>query len=150
MKVDTEKQKMKLSYTVFYIFSILTFSFIFRMVLSRDAPVVKIPNQGSIMGYFIKMFRTQTIVGYLGIPYANPPIGDKRFAPPNIIPNPPSWDGIRNGTIAQMQCWSDVRKPMKVHDEIFFKILGIDTKATNNSQFSEDCLYLNIFIPDGK
>lgn len=120
------------------------------MVLCRDAPIVKIPNQGSIMGQFLKMFRTQTIVGYLGIPYANPPIGEFRFAPPSVKPNLPSWDGTRNGTIPQMQCWSDVRRPMKVHDEILFKILGIDMKVTNNSQFSEDCLYLNIYIPDGK
>ncbi|XP_055308759.1 neuroligin-3 isoform X2 [Sitodiplosis mosellana] len=93
------------------------------------------------------MFRTQTIVGYLGIPYAQPPLEDRRFAPPSQDPLP-SWPGIRNGSIPPMQCWSDFRKPIKNHDEIFFKILGIDPRLSNITQFSEDCLFLNIFLPD--
>lgn len=120
----------------------------FRTTLSRDAPIVTIPVQGQIMGFYSKMFRTQTIVGYLGIPYAQPPIDDRRFAPPS--PDLPSWQGIRNGNIPSMQCWSDFRKPIKNHDEIFFKILGIDPRMSNISKFSEDCLYLNVFLPDGK
>lgn len=58
--------------------------------------------------------------------------------------------GIRNGSIPAMQCWSDIHKPVKNHDEIFYKILGIDPRLMNISQFSEDCLYLNIYLPDGE
>lgn len=140
---------MQLLYPFDYCFTILICFCVCRIALSRDAPVVNIPDQGQIMGFFIKMFRTQTIVGYLGIPYAHPPIDDRRFAPP-FVDTLPSWQGIRSGANAPMQCWSDVRKPIKNHDEIFFKILGIDPKNSNASQFSEDCLYLNIFVPDGK
>lgn len=136
-------------YCVYLRFVIFLFLLVFRTTLCRDAPVVQIPGQGQIMGFFSKMFRTQTIIGYLGIPYAQPPIDHLRFAPPSVDVLP-SWQGIRNGKNPPMQCWSDVRKPIKNHDEIFFKILGIDPKLSNNSQFSEDCLYLNIFVPEGK
>lgn len=129
--------------------TVFLFMHMLRTTLCRDAPIINIPVQGQIMGFYSKMFRTQTIVGYLGIPYAQPPIEDRRFAPPSQDPLP-SWQGIRNGTIPPMQCWSDFRKPLRIHDEIFFKILGFDPRLSNTSQFSEDCLYLNIFLPDGK
>lgn len=129
-------------------FFILTFVCIIRTVLSRDAPIVSIPGQGQISGFFIKMFRTQTIVGYLGIPYAEPPVEERRFMPPS---GPfPSWQGVRDGSIQPAQCWSDFRKPNKVHDELFYKLLGIDPKVPDETQYSEDCLYLNIYIPDGE
>lgn len=122
---------------------------IIRTVLSRDSPTVHIPDQGQIMGVFLKMFRVQSIVAYLGIPYAQSPIEERRFAPPVVDPLP-SWEGIRNASQLASSCWSDNRQPMKIHDEIFYKILGIDPKKSDSSQFSEDCLYLNIYIPDGK
>lgn len=122
---------------------------IIRTVLSRDSPTVHIPDQGQIMGIFLKMFRVQSIVAYLGIPYAQPPIEERRFAPPVVDPLP-SWEGMRNASQLASPCWSDNRQSMKNHDEIFYKILGIDPKQSDSSQFSEDCLYLNIYIPDGK
>lgn len=132
------------------VLTIIVFNCVFLMVLCRDAPIVQIPDQGQVMGFFLKMFRTQTIVGYMGIPYAQPPIEDRRFSPP-IVDTLPTWDGVRNGSQMQMQCWSDVRKPIKNHDEIFLKILGIETKSDDTeSPFSEDCLYLNLYVPDGK
>lgn len=131
------------------VFTLLVFSSALLTVLCRDAPTIQIPDQGQIIGHFLNMFRTQKIIGYSGIPYAHPPIDERRFAPP-VVETLPSWQGIRNGSQAQLQCWSDLRKPIKNHDEIFFKVLDIDPKAVESSQFSEDCLYLNIFVPDGK
>lgn len=119
-----------------------------QTVLSRDAPVVSIPDQGQISGFYIKMFRTQTIVGFLGIPFAQPPTQDRRFMPP--LGPFPAWEGIRDGSKAPMQCWTDSRRPTKAHDDFFSKIIGIDQKATDDSPFSEDCLYLNIYGPNGK
>lgn len=134
---------------LFLLQSIITIFTLFRLVISRDAPIVNIPDQGQISGFFLKMFRTQSIVAYYGIPYAQPPTDDRRFAPP-FVDTLPTWQGIRNGANSSLQCWSDIRRPIKSHDEIFLKILGIDSKQSNVSQFSEDCLYLNIFVPDGK
>lgn len=118
----------------------------FRMAFTRDAPVITIPDQGQLSGFFIKMFRTQTIIGYLGVPYASAPIEERRFMPPFPAE---TWEGIRNGTVFQKSCWSVFRMPMRFHDEIFSKMLGINPKTSNISHFSEDCLYLNIFAPDG-
>lgn len=127
--------------------SFVTFIYLcsLRMVFSRDAPVITI-DQGQISGFFIKMFRTQTIVGYLGIPYALPPVGERRFQPPAP---PEAWQGVRDGSVAQKSCWSVSRMPMKFHDEVYYKILGFDPKSVNKSEFSEDCLFLNIYVPAG-
>lgn len=119
------------------------------MVAGRDPPVVQIPDQGEIMGYFMTMFRTQKIIAYLGIPYAQPPINERRFAPP-VVESLPSWEGIRNASQLPMECWSDTRKPVKQHDDIFLRMLGINAKSKDVSRFSEDCLFLNIYVPDGK
>lgn len=145
---ESENYKM-LFYSIYLYSAIFIFPLMFRITLSRDAPVVELPSQGQILGFFFKMFRTQTIVGYLGIPYAQPPTEKNRFGEPLTTPLP-SWEGIRNGKNPPMQCWSNTKKPIKNHDEIFFKILGIDPNMTDSSQFSEDCLYINIFVPDGK
>lgn len=138
---------MNLNRSVF--FTSIVFHCIIWMVFCRDAPVVQIPDQGQIMGFYLRMFRVQSIAAYLGIPYAQPPIDDRRFAPP-VVETLPSWQGIRNATQLPAQCWSDDRQPMKNHDEIFYKILGIDPKQSDPSQYNEDCLYLNIYVPDGK
>lgn len=114
-----------------------------RNVFTRDAPVITIPDQGQISGFFMKMFRTQTIVGFLGIPYAS----SSRFTPPGPAK---TWEGIRDGSVAQKSCWSVFRMPIKIHDEIYYKMLGFDLNSADNiSQYSEDCLYLNIYTPDG-
>lgn len=129
------------------VISFVTFIYLcsFRMVLTRDVPVIT-TDQGQISGFFIKMFRTQTIVGYLGIPYAMPPVDERRFMPP--VPAE-AWQGVRDGSVAQRSCWSVFRMPTKFHDEIYYKMLGFDPKSANNTQFSEDCLYLNIYVPSG-
>ena len=68
-----------------------------------------------------------------GIPYAEPPVGNLRWAPPEepVKWRPHTLDATRFGP----DCWQlidSVRNP--VADE---------------SQMSEDCLYLNIFTPAG-
>lgn len=123
-------------------------------VMCRDAPTVK-TNQGMVSGMFIKMYRTQTIVSYLGIPYALPPTGMLRFQPPVII-NLPGWEGVRNGSIAQANCMqkSDNPQPkhMQVLNRLLNKVMDMDTMMSDiaSGDFSEDCLYLNIYVPDGK
>lgn len=120
-----------------------------HVVNGREPPIVKIPDQGEISGFFLKMFRVQRVIAYLGIPYALPPIDELRFSSP-YAETLPKWEDVRNGSVMQNECWSDVRKPLKQHDEFFLKMLGVDVKSKDTSRFSEDCLYLNVFTPDGK
>ncbi|XP_037323091.2 neuroligin-3b isoform X1 [Pungitius pungitius] len=81
---------------------------------------------------------------YLGVPYAAPPVGEKRFMPPD---QPSSWSGIKNATHFMPVC------PQNIHNtvpEIMMPIwftYNLDTVATYIQDQSEDCLYLNIYAP---
>lgn len=86
---------------------------------------------------------------YLGVPYATAPIGERRFQPPEA---PGSWQEIRNATHFAPVC------PQNVHGvlpEIMLPVWftdNLDAAATYVQNQSEDCLYLNIYVPteDGK
>lgn len=121
---------------------------------ARDAPTVDIPEQGKIKGTFLKMYRIQSVIAYMGIPYAEAPVGDLRFKPPSVIPMP-SWDGVKNGSDMPPDCWQNTKTQDPKHAEVFKKLLNkvIDADVlinTNDRQYDEDCLYLNVFVPDGE
>ncbi|XP_061753826.1 neuroligin-2b [Nerophis ophidion] len=81
---------------------------------------------------------------YLGVPYATAPIGERRFQPPEA---PGSWQEIRNATQFALVC------PQNVHGvlpEIMLPVWftdNLDAAATYVQNQSEDCLYLNIYVP---
>lgn len=135
---------------IFWCYCILIFQ-----VMCRDPPTVKIKDQGTIMGMLLKMYRTQRIVAYLGIPYAHPPTGMLRFNPP-VVDNLPSWDGVRNGSIAQPNCYQNTKTPKQKHtmvlNKLLNKVMDMDSMMMEMSsdQYDEDCLYLNLFVPDGE
>ncbi|KAM4687620.1 thyroglobulin [Discoglossus pictus] len=104
-------------------------TYIFRKKAST-VPVtsVMIPSLGTLSG------KSQTIqIGssmkyvnhFLGIPYAAPPVGEKRFLPPQ----PFTWTGTWNATTSRASC-----------------LQPGDGKAQYSS-VGEDCLYLNVFVP---
>jgi len=62
----------------------------------------------------------------LGIPYAAPPVGDLRFRAPAAAE---TWDGVRDATRLASAC------------------LQAKTEYAESQQGSEDCLYLNVYIP---
>lgn len=68
------------------------------------------------------------VVRFSGIPYAAPPIADRRWMAP--VP-PKSWSGIRNATSPAAVC------PQTGYDEDFNKIVV----------GNEDCLYLDVLAP---
>ncbi|XP_034540111.1 neuroligin-2b isoform X2 [Notolabrus celidotus] len=81
---------------------------------------------------------------YLGVPYATAPVGERRFQPPEA---PGSWQEIRNATQFAPVC------PQNVHGvlpEIMLPVWftdNLDAAATYVQNQSEDCLYLNIYVP---
>ncbi|XP_039633159.1 neuroligin-2b [Perca fluviatilis] len=81
---------------------------------------------------------------YLGVPYATAPVGERRFQPPEA---PGSWQEIRNATHFAPVC------PQNVHGvlpEIMLPVWftdNLDAAATYVQNQSEDCLYLNIYVP---
>lgn len=127
-----------------------------NMVLSaREPKQITLANQGTISGMYITRFRTKRIAAYIGIPYAQPPLDYRRFAPPEYT-DLPQWDGVRNATIYAPDCMQsdpkkeDVTNPLTKHDELFIKLLESQMEEPRKKEYSEDCLYLNVYVPDGE
>lgn len=68
------------------------------------------------------------VTQYRSIPYAQPPIGELRFREPQPVQ---PWRGIRNGTENPPAC-------MQRHHPL---------SDRRPAKMSEDCLYLNIYVP---
>ncbi|XP_012413038.1 neuroligin-1 isoform X1 [Trichechus manatus latirostris] len=104
-------------------------------------------NFGKIRG--IKKELNNEILGpviqFLGVPYAAPPTGEHRFQPPE----PPSpWADIRNATQFAPVCPQNIidgRLP-EVMLPVWFTN-NLDVVSSYVQDQSEDCLYLNIYVP---
>uniref|UniRef100_A0A8B9KSJ0 Neuroligin-3-like n=1 Tax=Astyanax mexicanus TaxID=7994 RepID=A0A8B9KSJ0_ASTMX len=81
---------------------------------------------------------------YLGVPYAAPPVGEKRFMPPDA---PSAWSGVRNATRFSPVCPQTVRNAVPDIMMPIWATYNLDTVATYLQEQSEDCLYLNIYVP---
>ncbi|XP_075040572.1 neuroligin-3 isoform X3 [Mixophyes fleayi] len=81
---------------------------------------------------------------YLGVPYAAPPLGEKRFLPPEP---PPSWSGIRNATHFSPVCPQNIQNAVPdIMMPVWFTS-NLDTVTGYLQEQNEDCLYLNIYVP---
>ncbi|CAG9788636.1 unnamed protein product [Diatraea saccharalis] len=124
---------------------------------AREPKQINLTNQGTIAGMYITRFRTKRIAAYLGIPYAEPPIDFRRFMAPEYTVLT-SWDGVRNATLYAPDCMQSEAKSDDVqqrtwnkHDELFMKLLDSQLEQPRKKEFSEDCLYLNVYVPaDGE
>lgn len=121
---------------------------------AREPKQISLANQGTISGMYIARFRTKRVAAYVGIPYAQPPVDFRRFTPPEYA-DLPQWEGVRNATIYAPDCMQsdpkkeDVQNPLNKHDELFMKLLETQLEEPRKKEFSEDCLYLNVYVPDG-
>ncbi|KAM8873999.1 neuroligin-1 isoform 1-T2 [Spinachia spinachia] len=85
------------------------------------------------------------VVQFLGVPYAAPPTGERRFQPPEP---PASWPEIRNATHFAPVCPQSIvegRLP-DVMLPVWFTN-SMDVVSTYVQDQSEDCLYMNIYVP---
>ncbi|KAJ8409455.1 hypothetical protein AAFF_G00228560 [Aldrovandia affinis] len=85
------------------------------------------------------------VVQFLGVPYAAPPTGDKRFQPPEP---PLSWSGTQNATQFAPVCPQTIqegRLPEVMLPVWFTNSLEIVSSYVQDQ--SEDCLYLNMYVP---
>jgi para-nitrobenzyl esterase len=87
------------------------------------SPVVE-TKEGRVQGFI-----ANGVNEFLGIPYAEPPVGNLRWRPPK---DRAPWTDVRNATEFAPIC-------------ALITTLGVFSGAPNNN---EDCLYLNVFTPD--
>jgi para-nitrobenzyl esterase len=86
-----------------------------------DAPIVHTQN-GDVLGVL-----QGSVESFKALPFAAPPVDDLRWKPPQ---DPANWLGVRDGSRFSSMCLQKVPKSDRV--------IG-----------SEDCLYLNVFTPQG-
>lgn len=122
---------------------------------AREPKQITLANQGTVSGMYITRFRTKRIAAYVGIPYAQPPIDFRRFMPPEYT-DLPNWEGARNATLYAPDCMQsdpkreDVQGTLSKHDELFMKLQDSQMEEPRKKEISEDCLYLNVYVPDGE
>ncbi|KAF5303035.1 hypothetical protein FQR65_LT08364 [Abscondita terminalis] len=93
-------------------------------------------TKGAVRGSTIKSATGKAVDAWYGIPYAEKPIGDRRFKPP-LPAN--SWEGIFETTSLPNAC-------MQTIDTAFGEFSGANMWVAN-TPVSEDCLYLNVVVP---
>ncbi|XP_062847631.1 thyroglobulin [Trichomycterus rosablanca] len=99
-----------------------------RTVLKPDLSSLSLPGHGTLLGKTeMKLIgvSSRSVTYFLGVPYARPPVGQLRFSAPQA----PDWTGTWNATFARPSC--------------------LQPGDLAESGSSEDCLYLNIFVPAG-
>lgn len=84
---------------------------------------------------------------FLGVPYAAPPTGERRFQPPE----PPSpWPGVRDATRFAPVCPQHLDERALLRDMLpVWFTASLDTLAAHVRDQSEDCLFLNVYVPAG-
>ncbi|XP_004395873.1 PREDICTED: liver carboxylesterase 1 isoform X2 [Odobenus rosmarus divergens] len=104
-----------------------------------SSPPVVDTVQGKVLGKYVSLKGSaQPVAIFLGVPFARPPLGSLRFAPPQ--PAEP-WNFVKNTTSYPPMCSQDVMAG-QVLSELF-----TNRKENIAFKFSEDCLYLNIYTP---
>uniref|UniRef100_A0A8P0NWE2 Carboxylesterase 5A n=1 Tax=Canis lupus familiaris TaxID=9615 RepID=A0A8P0NWE2_CANLF len=95
--------------------------------------------QGKVLGKYVSLEGfAQPVAVFLGVPFAKPPLGPLRFAPPQAAE---PWNFVKNTTSYPPMCSQDAVGG-QVLSELF-----TNRKDNIPLKFSEDCLYLNIYTP---
>ncbi len=81
---------------------------------------------------------------YKGIPYAKPPVGELRWKAPV---EPDSWEGVLQADTFPPKCPQVEVDPDAPWGGFFYKEFYAEPEY--NVPMDEDCLYLNIWVPDG-
>nr|XP_012611402.1 liver carboxylesterase 1-like isoform X2 [Microcebus murinus] len=104
-----------------------------------SSPPVVATVHGKVRGKHVHLEGfSQPVAVFLGVPFAKPPLGSLRFAPPQ--PAEP-WHFVKNTTSYPPMCPQDPVAGQMVSNLI------TNRKENILLTFSEDCLYLNIYTP---
>ncbi|XP_058135864.1 cocaine esterase isoform X2 [Dasypus novemcinctus] len=102
-----------------------------------SASPIRTTHTGQVRGNLVHGKGTDVGVhSFLGIPFAKPPLGPLRFAPPEP---PEPWSGVRDGTSHPAVCLQDITALDMIQSMLNWTLPLFS--------MSEDCLYLNIYTP---
>ncbi|XP_013102074.2 uncharacterized protein LOC106083533 [Stomoxys calcitrans] len=101
---------------------------------------------GMVRGIVVRS--SPLVEAYLGIPYASPPVGSLRFMPP-ITPS--TWKNVRSADRFSAVCPQTVPIPPNGPEALLevprARLAQLRRLLPLLSNQSEDCLYLNIYVP---
>jgi para-nitrobenzyl esterase len=97
--------------------------------MSTSMETIVQTDAGKVEGY-----QMRGLCVFKGIPYAAPPVGERRWLPPGIVE---PWSGVRPAKSSAAIC------PQNIAEGGF---LNLDQRPEAEPQ-SEDCLYLNVWTP---
>ncbi|KAG5274060.1 hypothetical protein AALO_G00158710 [Alosa alosa] len=80
--------------------------------------------------------KTTVVHAYLGVPFATPPVGNLRLAPPQPLQG---WEGVRDATQLPPMCVQD-----RTITDGLLEAVGL---VMDPLEASEDCLYVNVYTP---
>lgn len=98
---------------------------------AEDSSLIVSISSGSIRGFRVINPEAEA---FLGIPFAKPPVGRLRFRKPEPLD---LWPGVRNAMRFADACFQSIDPSKFVGDQML-------NPRTN---VSEDCLYLNVWVP---
>ncbi|XP_078584674.1 cAMP-regulated D2 protein-like [Branchiostoma floridae x Branchiostoma japonicum] len=102
------------------------------VVVNEDGPVVQ-TQFGAVRGMYV-----EEGVIFMGLPFADPPVGDLRWKPPQTYKK--SWaPDVRDGIVPGPACRQGICDRPDYPDP--------EHECPRDMKQSEDCLYLNIFAP---
>ncbi|XP_016325035.1 fatty acyl-CoA hydrolase precursor, medium chain isoform X2 [Sinocyclocheilus anshuiensis] len=102
----------------------------------KEGPLVH-TKLGSLRGAFMTAKGKETVISsYFGVPFAKPPVGLLRLAPPQPAE---AWQGVRDATKQPLMC-------LQARD-LLLDLLANVSMNVEVPEVSEDCLYLNIYTP---
>ncbi|CAH2099404.1 unnamed protein product [Euphydryas editha] len=104
-------------------------------------------RQGALRGLIVKpgkQYDLQPVEMFLGIPYAAAPVGHLRFMPP--VSAPP-WSGVKMATHFAPVCPQTLPTIKKGNPPSLGRQHYLHRLKPFLTQESEDCLYLNIYVP---
>ncbi|CAH1407428.1 unnamed protein product [Nezara viridula] len=105
--------------------ALLCFVAVGHLVLGQNPQVTT--SYGTMMGQVLKSRDGRDFFSFTRIPYAKPPVGERRFMISEIADN---WSGILDATLPIPPCYQTMYP------------FGSGTSG------QEDCLYLNVFTPN--
>ncbi|XP_073998509.1 venom carboxylesterase-6-like [Rhodnius prolixus] len=100
---------------------------LFQDALTRCGNFIANTTEGRLSGYQSKSRSKRSFIGFSGIPYAKPPVGNLRFQDPQP---PEPWEGIRKAQFFGNMCLQSLHNIRFVNSAV----VG-----------SEDCLYLSVY-----